>query len=102
VGLGSDVLGESSQILTEVGDSLVGEEIVVPSPGETLVAESARSERLEQLHDVKVGDTLELVMVGSVGSILGAHNTLGEEVLVHEISGLLRNQHSSVLVVKQK
>jgi len=81
VGLGHNLGGEVEP-LAEVGETLVGEGVVVPLPRELGLDESLGSEGLHALDDLEVSDAGE-VRVGREVEVLGGDkDTLLEESLV--------------------
>ena len=81
------------KVVPEVLDSLVGEVPVVVPPGKLFLDVASGLQRLQSLHDVKVGDFLKLRVLGSVDIFHGDDDTLGEEVLVDGDQVLLGHQH---------
>jgi hypothetical protein len=81
VGLGNNLGGEVEPF-TEVGETLVGEGVVVPLPRELSLDESLGSEGLHALDNLEVSDGGE-VRVGGEVEVLGSDkDTLLEESLV--------------------
>ena len=74
-------LGRQVQPLAQVVETLRGEGVVVPLPGELGLEEAARGERLAGLHDVEVLG-VNLVVLGQVEVLLRHADALTEEVLV--------------------
>ena len=70
-----------AELLDEVFDTLVGEEVVGPSPVVNLVQASSGGEGLNDHHDVKVRDAGELLMSWKVSILLDNDGTLFKEVL---------------------
>ena len=79
VGGGDDLSGEMEP-LAEVVETLGGQGVVVPLPGELSLDIAARSQRLAGLDDKEVLG-VDIGVLGKV-EVLGSHeNTLTEEVL---------------------
>lgn len=87
-----DLRGKMEEV-AEVLDTLVGQVPVVVSPGKLLGDHSLGFERLTRFDDVKVGDTLQFLVLRREVVLLGDHHTLLEEVLENGDSVLLRHQH---------
>ena len=80
MGLGNN-LGRNVEVFSEVGESLIGEGVVVPLPRELGLDESLGGKGLHGLDDLEVSDG-HVGVLGSV-EILGSNeDTLLEEVLV--------------------
>jgi hypothetical protein len=84
VGLGND-LGGDVEVLSEVGETLVGEGVVVPLPRELGLDESLGGEGLHSLDDLEVSDS-HVGVLGSVKVLGSDEDTLLEEVLVDLLS----------------
>ena len=80
MGLGNN-LGRNVEVFSEVGESLIGEGVVVPLPRELGLDESLGSEGLHGLDDFEVSDG-HVGVLGSVEVLGGNEDTLLEEVLV--------------------
>jgi len=80
VGLGNN-LGGDVEVFSEVGETLVGEGVVVPLPRELGLDESPRGEGLHGLDDFEVSDS-HVGVLGSVKVLGSDEDTLLEEVLV--------------------
>jgi hypothetical protein len=80
VGLGNDLSGDV-EVLSEVGETLIGEGVVVPLPRELSLDESLRSEGLHGLDNLEVSDG-HVGVLGSVEVLGSDEDTLLEEVLV--------------------
>ena len=80
VGLGNN-LGRNVEVFSEVGESLIGEGVVVPLPRELGLDESLGSEGLHGLDDFEVSDG-HVGVLGSVEVLGSNEDTLLEEVLV--------------------
>ena len=81
MGLGHD-LGGQVEPLSEVGETLVGEGVVVPLPRELGLDETLGGERLHGLDDLEVSDGGDVRVGGSVEVLGSNEHTLLEEVLV--------------------
>jgi len=80
VGLGNN-LGRNVEVFSEVGETLVGEGVVVPLPRELGLDESLGSEGLHGLDNLEVSDG-HVGVLGSVEVLGSDEDTLLEEVLV--------------------
>jgi hypothetical protein len=80
VGLGNN-LGGNVEVFSEVGETLVGEGVVVPLPRELGLDESLGGEGLHGLDDFEVSDS-HVGVLGSVKVLGSDEDTLLEEVLV--------------------
>ena len=80
MGLGDNLAGEV-EVFSEVGESLVGEGVVVVLPRELGLNESLGGERLHRLDDLEVSDG-DVGVLRSVEVLGGNEDTLLEEVLV--------------------
>ena len=78
---GGDSVGRNVEVFTEVVNSLVGEEIVVPLPRELVLDEASGLERLHNLDNVEVGD-FDLCMLLQSQFLVAAQDALFEEVRV--------------------
>jgi len=91
---GWDDLGGQVQVLSQVVDALVGEVPVKVAPGELLLDEALRLERLKSADDVQVGDLAQSGVVSLwVVVLLGDHDALLEEVLKDGQSVLVGHKH---------
>lgn len=70
------------QVRPQVLNALVGQIPVVVAPGELLLDEVLRLQRLHRLDDVQVRDGFQLRVLRSIEVLLGYENSLLEEVLV--------------------
>lgn len=101
-------LGWKSQVLAKVANSCVGQVPVIVAPGELLLDQFARGERLKQLSfetnsimrtnlqgldNLEVGDSLNIRVTLGVEILLGNGDTLIEEVLINEFGVALRDEH---------
>lgn len=80
MGLGNN-LGGDVEVLSEVGETLVGEGVVVPLPRELGLDESLGGEGLHGLDNLEVSDG-HVGVLGSVKVLGSDEDTLLEEVLV--------------------
>jgi hypothetical protein len=80
VGLGNN-LGRNVEVFSEVGESLIGEGVVVPLPRELGLDESLGGKGLHGLDDFEVSDG-HVGVLGSVEVLGSNEDTLLEEVLV--------------------
>lgn len=87
MGLGNN-LGRNVEVFSEVGESLIGEGVVVPLPRELGLDESLGSEGLHGLDDFEVSDG-HVGVLGSVKVLGSNEDTLLEEVLV-DLSSQIR------------
>ena len=78
------------KLLDEVSNTLVGEEIVGPSPVVDLVEASLRFQRFDDHHGVEVGNS-NVLMLRHVSVLLDNNNTLSEEVVEDKSSVFLGN-----------
>ena len=81
VGLGNN-FARQVEVLSEVGQTLVGERVVVPLPRELGLDESLGGEGLHELDDFEIGDIGDVGVSGSVVVLGSDKDTLLEEVLV--------------------
>lgn len=81
MGLGHN-LGRKVQVLAEVGETLVGEGVVVPLPRELGLDETLGSEGLHRLDDFEVADRGNVGVGGTVKVLGRDEDTLLEESLV--------------------
>ena len=72
---GKEKRGEGREKLPEVLNTLIGEVVVVPHPGEVLANIPTRGEGLHGLDHVQVLDVKEVVL-GTVEVLAGHHDTL--------------------------
>ena len=79
--LGDD-LGWDVKPFSEVGETLIGQGVVVPLPGELSLDISLGGQGLHQLDDFEVGDALDEWVVGSIEVLGSDQDTLFEEGLV--------------------
>jgi hypothetical protein len=80
VGLGNN-LGRNVEVFSEVGETLIGEGVVVPLPRELGLDESLGGEGLHGLDNLEVSDG-HVGVLGSVEVLGSNEDTLLEEVLV--------------------
>jgi len=91
-GVGNDLL-RKVEVATEVNDALLSESPVVPAPAEGLLHVAAALEGLHHLDELQVLHLADEVVLGGKEVLLGDHDTLTEEVSVHEVAVLLGNDH---------
>ena len=80
-GWDDEAVNWETELLDEEFNTLVGEEIVGPSPVVNLVEASSGLEGLNDHHNVKVGAGGDLLMSWQVSILLDNNNSLLEEVL---------------------
>jgi len=81
------------EIAAKVGDTLLSESPVVPVPAEGLLNVAAALQALHDLDELEVANLADEVVLGGKEVLLGDHDTLTEEVSVHEVAVLLGNDH---------
>ncbi len=90
-----DGLRVEVEVVAEVLNTSIGKSVVEPLPREDRGDEAAGLKRLEEHHDLEVGNALELSVLGG-SSVLGASNdALLEEQGVDRETVLTRNKHPS-------
>merc|ERR1719347_2146346 len=85
------------QVVTQVLNSLVGQVPVVMAPSKLLLHVPAGFQGSEGFNDLKVGNSLQLRVLGCVEILLSHHHALFEEVLIDGYTVLLGHQHPEVL-----
>ena len=81
------------KVLSEVFDTFICEEIVIPLPAEIFSDVASGSQRLSQLDDSQIGD-IDESMLGGMEIFLCAKNSLVEEVAIYGKAILLWDEHS--------
>merc|ERR1719347_2095139 len=85
------------QVVTQVLNSLVGQVPVVMAPSKLLLHITPGFKGSEGFNDLKVGNSLQLRVLGSMEILFSPHHALFEEVLVDGNTVLLGHQHPEVL-----